>query len=529
MLNQLLQETKSQVKEGQNWVISPLGFEILFKLLIPMIHGKTKEELINLVGEESALILLDQLELEKHNGEDGKKQFDFDQSFQYAKHLGLDFKNVEEYQKNYEKYLPHLRWNYQDIDDPSSRIDFVIINELRFAHKWWGFEDMDGGIVFQDQDGKEYRIKSFSRESGVDFNPKYYRDEELEAVQIDLGEDFKTDFYVEFYKPKNLIHFLEQLDEKKIETYQENFQEVALMEVIIPEFDIEHELNIDKNKNELGLRSLFQWSHDLSFLLGTKNRARVNKCYQEAVIEFNKLGIKGYAKTALEGIIGIFSPDEMRHILFELDRPFFFLIKHKSGKVLFLGTYQVPKSTHLIESDEETLKYAVDAKLIRQFKTILVHFGREEKIYLTLSFINSYLTNKKLIRFFWVKEILRDIYTYLQEPTQELLDKIAQCHFYSELTGFEVNNIYFEPRIGLKYHTKEQWLCNSLAEIIRLLRYDFGDYEYDNNIREEYWLNRQLIATLEERIIEPNSELLQKDFSNKNILQEFKNIQKLIA
>ncbi|MCH2044378.1 MAG: hypothetical protein MK212_09710 [Saprospiraceae bacterium] len=525
MLNQLLQETKSQVKAGQNWVISPLGFEILFKLLIPMIHGKTKEELISLVGEESAQILLDQLELEKHNGADGKKQFDFDQSFQYAKHLGLDFKNVEEYQKNYEKYLPHLRWNYQDIDDPSSRIQFKIINELYFAHNWKGFGNMEEGLIFHAQDGKEYRVKSFSGESGLRFSPKHYRDDLLEAVQIHLDN---PDFCVEFYKPKDLNQFLDAIDEEQLNFYHKSFAKVESIEVVIPEFIINYSLDINRNRNYLGLKQFFEWSEDLNFLLNTKNGARVDFCYQDTTIEFNELGIKGYAKTVFGGITGLYRPKKMEHILFELDHPFFFLIRHKSDTVLFMGTYQIPQEEEELKLSKEKLKDAFDNKLIRQFKPILIQFTKEEKIFFMLYCIDTYLIGEKLEECFWIKEILEDIYTYLQEPNQELLDKIVQCRFYSELTGFEVNNIYFEPQIALKYHSKEQWLCNSLNEIVMVWYHEFHNLEYDTYLERNFY-NHLDYRTINEKIVQVTKELLQKDFSNKNILQEFKNIKKLIT
>jgi serpin B len=104
---------------------------------------------------------------------------------------------------------------------------------------------------------------------------------------------------------------------------------VQKVEVVIPRFKVTAQFNMKKELTSLGLESLFGPSADLSGMDGAKGMY-LSDVVHKAFVEVNEKGTEAAAATGAAGA-------RSSAPLFKADRPFLFLIRDRSGSILFLG------------------------------------------------------------------------------------------------------------------------------------------------------------------------------------------------
>ncbi len=155
-----------------------------------------------------------------------------------------------------------------------------------------------------------------------------YIGNDLSMVFI-LPEEENKDFNVKI-TPTKLKQWLSRLEEQKVD-------------VTIPKFKFEARYSLGKTLSELGMEDAFELPPaDFSGITGGKN-LYIKDAIHKAVIEVNEDGSEAAAATAvIMNTKSVMLPASK----FKADRPFIFLIKHKStGSILFMGRVANPSTS----------------------------------------------------------------------------------------------------------------------------------------------------------------------------------------
>uniref|UniRef100_T1GWX2 Serpin domain-containing protein n=1 Tax=Megaselia scalaris TaxID=36166 RepID=T1GWX2_MEGSC len=119
----------------------------------------------------------------------------------------------------------------------------------------------------------------------------------------------------------NLMSVSERLTSKKIDIY-------------IPKFEMEHELDLVGPLQKLGIKSMFEDSADFSNLFdGNAPAVKISKAVHKAVIKVDEAGSEASAATYLKAYPMSLSLDQKK---FVADHPFLWYIKDKSN-IYFMG------------------------------------------------------------------------------------------------------------------------------------------------------------------------------------------------
>ena len=115
------------------------------------------------------------------------------------------------------------------------------------------------------------------------------------------------------------------------------FGRKSKVEVTLPRFKLESELDLNEPLNKLGMTDMFdEFKADFSGMTGgTKNRLFVSIVKQKAFVEVNEEGTEAAAATAAVMMGRSRQPEPEQ---FTCDRPFMFLIRDNlTGMILFSG------------------------------------------------------------------------------------------------------------------------------------------------------------------------------------------------
>jgi serine protease inhibitor len=157
------------------------------------------------------------------------------------------------------------------------------------------------------------------------------------AVQLPYNDD---QFYAIAMLPKgsgSLVECLSQLEAPNIMPFED-----TLLDLRLPSFKVETELDLGVSLCNLGVKSIFDYSHDFAPMIANSVPSRIDKIIQKVVVEVTEEGTVAAAVTA--GMFGGFGASQrIREITF--DKPFLFSIHHKtSGAILFLGSVEQPRT-----------------------------------------------------------------------------------------------------------------------------------------------------------------------------------------
>ena len=118
----------------------------------------------------------------------------------------------------------------------------------------------------------------------------------------------------------------------------------ADVDLLLPEFSISDRFELGDVLCSLGLRDVFTNGADFSGM--SDMQPRLDRVFQETVLELNELGVEAAAYTCVEapGAAAPWDaePTPLPRIEFHLDRPFLFVIMGWGGTPLFVGTVENP-------------------------------------------------------------------------------------------------------------------------------------------------------------------------------------------
>lgn len=351
----------------ENIIYSPLSIKYALKMLQEGASDNTYTQIEEIVGN-SNLPTYSNIEntLSLANG-----IFIRDTYYQYVKD---DYKNVLESKYNAEirqdefqsannvnswiaeKTFGKIENMLTDELVTNSDLQMLLINALAIDMEWKiQFEDdKTGGRQFYLEDGTEMTATTMSRTTSSD-DVSYYMGDDITAITIDLKEYEGTQLEFMALMPNtNLEQYVDSLTMDKIEEITQNLNSAsntkAGVNINIPKFEFDYDLNLKDNLRKLGITDAFapQLANfsNMADLEKTQKNLYISDALHKANIEFSEEGIKAAAVTVF-GMMEATSIGVKNEIPIEINinNPFVFLIRDKNTKEIWLvGTVYEPNS-----------------------------------------------------------------------------------------------------------------------------------------------------------------------------------------
>ena len=117
----------------------------------------------------------------------------------------------------------------------------------------------------------------------------------------------------------------------------EDRQRRVIVNLSIPQFDVESQMDLISNLKKLGITDCFEEGKaDFSPLLLSSDTV-VGKIQHGARVVVNEQGVKAAAYTYIEDVFISPLPEELKEVDFVVDRPFIFVLRNSDGLPLFVG------------------------------------------------------------------------------------------------------------------------------------------------------------------------------------------------
>ncbi|XP_038851467.1 plasminogen activator inhibitor 1-like [Salvelinus namaycush] len=150
------------------------------------------------------------------------------------------------------------------------------------------------------------------------------------------GESLSMLLVTPFESERPVSVLSSELTTRRLQQWREELRSVK-RQLALPKFTLDTEVDLKSTLTSMGLGDMFNLAKADFTRITTEERLCVSKVLQKVKIEVNEKGTKGSAATAAI----MFSRMAVEEIT--LDRPFLFLIQHKStGAVLFMGQVNQP-------------------------------------------------------------------------------------------------------------------------------------------------------------------------------------------
>ncbi|XP_055794440.1 plasminogen activator inhibitor 1-like [Salvelinus fontinalis] len=150
------------------------------------------------------------------------------------------------------------------------------------------------------------------------------------------GESLSMLLVTPFESERPVSVLSSELTTRRLQQWREELRSVK-RQLSLPKFTLDTEVDLKSTLTSMGLGDMFNLAKADFTRITTEERLCVSKVLQKVKIEVNEKGTKGSAATAAI----MFSRMAVEEIT--LDRPFLFLIQHKStGAVLFMGQVNQP-------------------------------------------------------------------------------------------------------------------------------------------------------------------------------------------
>lgn len=132
---------------------------------------------------------------------------------------------------------------------------------------------------------------------------------------------------------------IDELEQSKREAAALEFYDQPEIELILPQFTVQSELDVVKHLKKMGVMSAFDVGEFDE--ISEAGNLKVTDVKHKAVVEVTKEGTEGAAVTSIEvaALIGAFEPPQV----FKVDKPFLFMVHDTIEKsFLFLGKVDMP-------------------------------------------------------------------------------------------------------------------------------------------------------------------------------------------
>jgi len=248
------------------------------------------------------------------------------------------------------------------VQDPD--VGMLIINALAMDFEWaLPFNrGLTHGQKFYMDDGQEKEATMMSLNKIKNSNIAYYMDSNITALTMNLKKYNETQFEFMAIMPKeNLSAYVNNVSIEKINEIDEKLKltssELDGVNIRIPKFEFDYNLNLKQDLIELGIKDAFDkdaanFSNIVDFEKQNSN-IFVADALHKANIEFTEKGAKAAAATVIRGGgFGIIAARIQLPLNVVINKPFMFIIRDKNTKdIWFTGTVYEP---NLWENDKSS-------------------------------------------------------------------------------------------------------------------------------------------------------------------------------
>ena len=364
----------SNVKK--NALLSPLGLEIVLRILAEGTSGIRREALCKVLGieaQENALAPIIPIQ-EVLKNLPSVSTYKNQTLLEYAPGILVQIEFLE-------KIGQVLPFFAQQADATTLDFAFRLENNFSIEAEWKkAFKEIPHETEFFTlKDGNKVETAFIEQSNIYGGNENlYYKSKDFHAVRIPMkDEQLCLEVYLP-YKKEGLEPMLEQLDGAQLQAIADQFESVAAMQVILPKFKLEEKFKLNDALQTLGLTSLFEFSEDFRPAFASEVPLKIQEVRQEVTFELDEMGLKAGAKTVVSGVGGASVLVTLPYVLFEANQPFLYLIREKqTKKLLFLGLYEEPDRqqdfAHLHENEQRN-EFWIKNSVYSSNRMILVVF-----------------------------------------------------------------------------------------------------------------------------------------------------------
>ncbi|MFK8008973.1 MAG: serpin family protein [Saprospiraceae bacterium] len=356
----ILEIFKTIIQKEKNVLLSPFCFEIIINIIAQGTTGESQKELLELLNSKNSSNsypdLIKKLEL--------IKKIQPTSQFEQANTIfHKDF--VIPVDLFCKKIRKHHILNLEPVpEEYKDSCDFIIQSSLDIKAKWKQEFDLVNHQTefFTLANGEEVETSFINQDNTEGRNETlFFQNENFHAIQIPLKDE---QLCVEIYLPEKkngLNNFVKNLTVENLLEWNNNFEKVEYMEVVLPKIELDKNYELKENFKAIGLNDIFNLSWDLLPMLNTPAETKITKITQENFFKLNEIGIEAGSKTRFYG--GIRGISRMKqHILFEAKHPFMYLVRDKkTNTIIFLGLFEEPNREQdfsiLHKNLEESKKY----------------------------------------------------------------------------------------------------------------------------------------------------------------------------
>jgi len=464
MIDKLLIEFRNQMVKSKNALISPLGIEIGLAVLADRTLSNTKKELSKLwstKNDNRIESILKNIILTSNKRKSSK----------FLNKINIIYNEI--LSSNYQikidpQYSDYFEINYQETN--TRNIGFIIENILEFEDEWFSeFHPLGEPNYFRSSSNEIISMNFISQFLPNETNQiRLFQNKYFSSIQIPLKSD---NFVFEIHLPNEEYTINKIINNKTFRNLLVNEKGFFLpryLEVIIPKFEINHNIEYEESNSLFNLKEIYNSSFDFDPLLKSPLELFIKSIKQENKLKLNEEGIKAHSKTKIIGGVGSI-PRYEKHILFEADRSFIYSVKNKhSNTIIFLGVFEDP--VHLKSNSFHDLSklQLIQSKNIRKFKPLIYDISIRGRVYLGLICLDR-LVDKLKLGIAWACTLLNDLIKFLSGDNN-ILEDLKLLNFESfEMTGYYTQNKYFDIKnikALKKSHPEYTAILNHLCDIV---------------------------------------------------------------
>jgi len=357
----------------KNMIYSPLSILYALEMLQEGADGNTLAEISKVTGNaklskytsiEKVLSLANGLHIKDSYFNGVKTSYIDTLKEKYeAEVVSDEFKDAKKVNKWIEdKTLGIIKDMVKDEVAKNPNLAMLIINALAIDMEWaFQFsDDKTYGETFYKDDGKEMTATMLFNKEVSSENIAYYMDDNLTVLNMDLKEYNGTQFeFMAIMPNENLSAYVDNVTKEQIEQIDKNLKlasdEPYGVEITIPKFKFNYDLNLKEDLENLGIKEAFNKNKADFTKITTINkpdeRLYVSDALHKADIEFTEKGVKAAAVTVITMSRVLSLPLFKSPVDIVINKPFMFIIRDKNTKdIWFTGTVYEPNSW---ENDKE--------------------------------------------------------------------------------------------------------------------------------------------------------------------------------
>ena len=342
----------------ENLIYSPLSIKYALKMLEEGADGNTKKQIDNLVAT---------LNLTKYNNV--KDVLSLANSVfirdKYAQYINEDYKNtliskynaevkIDEFKnaQNVNNWISDKTFNMVKDDifkDPDTAM--LLINTLAIDMKWYDRFDTAStyGKKFTKENGETIIATTMTKELSKVCDG-YYIDDNVVSIGIELekydGMDNSLTFTAIMPKKESLSEYISKVNTNDLKNIINNSTKKNddIVNVFIPKFSFEYDLNLKKDLISLGMTDAFDKDFaDFNKISRDPVKLFVNNALHKAKIDFTEEGVKAAAVTVMVMANITAFIERPQPINIEFNKPFLFVISDNvNDEIWFIGTVYEP-------------------------------------------------------------------------------------------------------------------------------------------------------------------------------------------